>query len=139
MTIQAISFARDICKQYGVKLKLTAKTPDRNVAGYIDFDKKIIVICTDGGRKSDTVFLSNVFHELAHLYCAERGWYSFYNTNKEYPNFLYQKYAHRAEILADSVGRKLLDCFLPGVVFCAAYEGNVRETKKFLNKYLEIK
>lgn len=138
MTRNAVKFAKHLCKAYRAKLILRRK---RNVAGaeaYVDFDTRTITVFTDNGTKPNKKFLSDLFHELAHLYCEERGIYPAYNRNEESSAAYYKKYAYKAEATTDKVAKKLMGCFLPDLKYEAAYLGNKKETTEFLKQDLEF-
>ncbi len=104
-----------------------------------EYENSLIKIGVD--RKSRTLqdFLSDIFHELGHIYCYQNDLYKIYHNDslpkKELAIYM-RKYGLRAERFVDSVGKKLMSDYFPDIPYIPCYQTptSLKWYKKWINR-----
>lgn len=116
-----------IAHSYGVKCRFSGRVK----IPYADVRPAKIYL-TNGIGIDERVFLSDFFHELAHVIDFRNGLYKAYY--KDFPTKKeLSRWALQAEIHTDFTGNKLMEKHWPNVKFQYTYK--YKKWQKFLRKY----
>jgi hypothetical protein len=132
---QYLDYTLKTCKNVALAYNSTLTTKEMpDFAGQACMSTRIITVNdVSGGNNQEQMteqeFMSIFFHELAHIVnCDNKKFPVYHDPNNKYVDTpAYYRTAWRAELYTDTVGKKLMHEFFPGIEYLPAYKKEDRE------------